>query len=413
MKLRSILFAVGMTLVPAGPGAAMAAEYLLAPSDVIRLRIRDWPDLSGEYALNPDGRISVPVIGEVPASGLAPAQLSQAISEAIQRKSGPGEVPVTAIEIVRFRPFFVLGDVQKPGEHAFRPGLTVLQAVSIAGGYYRPANSAILRTDRDIATATGDIDAQKLRRWKAMARSARLESGQSGKDAVAPPAELKDKAVNAQIARLIDNEAAIFALERRRAKDELRSLESIKALYQREIVSLQQQTEALKREGEAVQRQLSELRALAGRGLALTPNIITLERTLAQNQNEQLSMATAIVRARQNIEIAEQRARDQGVERRRQQAEELQQTGADIADAEVRIAMAEALVDEALTTERVEGRNPGAELMQRRVVQVVRVQTSGVREFVAEDGVILQPGDVLKVLPLPPRRLVVRSSELR
>ncbi len=410
---RNFVMATGMFAAILATEGRAFAEHRLAPSEAVRIRVRDWPDISGEYTVNPDGRVSMPVVGEIEASGLAAAELARAISAAIRRSSGSADQPVTAVEIIRFRPFFVQGDVQRPGEHAFRPGLTVLQAVSIAGGYYRPTSANILRTERDVANATGDIDAQTWRRLKAMARSARLESALADKDAVTFPAELTAKRGDAGLVRLMDNERALLTQERRRAEDEARSLQDIRALYQREISSLQQQTDALKREQEALQRQLAELRSLAGRGLALTPNVISLERTLAQNQNEQLGMATAAVRARQAIEIAEQRLRDQRAERRRQQAEELQQAASEIADADLRISTAETLVEEALQTERIEGRNPGLELMQRRTVMLVRTENGATREFAAEDDVILQPGDVLKVMPLPPRRLPARAGVSR
>jgi polysaccharide biosynthesis/export protein ExoF len=412
MKARSAMAAAALLAWLGIEGAAIA-QHRLAPSETVRVRVRDWPDISGEYMVNPDGRLSMPVIGDIEAAGLGTAELAHSISAAIRRSSGSGDQPVTAVEMVRFRPFFVQGDVQRPGEHAFRPGLTVLQAVSVAGGYYRPTSANILRTDRDVANATGDIDAQAWRRLKAAARSARLESALAERETIEFPQDLLSRREEAAVVRLLDNERALLSQERRRADDEARSLQDIRALYQREIASLQQQTEALKREQEALQRQLSELRSLAGRGLALTPNVISLERTLAQNQNEQLGMATAAVRARQAIELAEQRARDQRAERRRQQGEELQQTASEAADANLRIATAEALIAEALQTERIEGRNPGLELMQRRTVMLVRSEGGTTRETAVGDDVILQPGDVLKVLPLPPRRPPAQAGASR
>jgi polysaccharide biosynthesis/export protein ExoF len=386
------------------------ADYLLGPSDSIRVKVRDWPDLTGEYTVSIDGRIAMPVIGDVKAHGLSASALANLISEALKRESDRSEKTVAAVEIIRFRPFFVMGDVQRPGELVYRPGLTVLQAVSMAGGYYRPSSSNLIRTERDIATANGDIESQTLRLAKASARAARLEAALADKADITFPPEIIDRQQEAIFTGLMTNERTILALEIRQVQDELQSLESIKALYNREIASLKGQADALKREQDAVQRQLAELRALSGRGLALTPNIITLERTLAQTQNEQLSMSTATVRAQQNIELAEQKRRDQNADRRRQHAMALQEARADAADASARRATAQDLLDEAVTTERVEGRNPGLEIMQRRIVILVRKDVKTLRETPAEDDMLLQPDDVLKVMPLPPRRLVSRTG---
>jgi polysaccharide biosynthesis/export protein ExoF len=381
------------------------ADYLLAPSDAVRIKVRDWPDLAGDYTVGPEGRIAMPVIGDLKAQGISAAELGQAVAEAIRRNSGRTEVTVAAVEIIRFRPFFVMGDVQRPGEHAFRPGLTVLQAVSMAGGYYRPASSNLIRSDREIALATGDIESNAFRLRRSLIRAARLEVALAGKAEIEFPAEVMDRKAEMSVVAAMDSERGILALERKRIAEEMQSLENIRTLYNREIASLKGQGEALKREQDAIQKQLSELRGLAGRGLALTPNIITLERTIAQNQNEQLGVSTASVRAQQNIELAEQKQRDQSAERRRQQATELQEARNEAADARQRMATAQEVLDEALVTERTEGRNPGTEIMQRRMVMLVRIESGHSREFSADDATPLLPDDVLKVMPLPPRRV--------
>jgi polysaccharide biosynthesis/export protein ExoF len=395
----------GLALALAILPATARADYLLAPSDAVRIKVRDWPDLAGDYTIGPDGRIAMPVIGDLKAQGLSAAALGQAVAEAIKRNSGRMETAVAAVEIIRFRPFFVTGDVQRPGEHIFRPGLTVLQAVSMAGGYYRPSSSNLIRSDREIALATGDIESNALRLLRSQVRAARLEAALAGKAEIEFPPEAQDRMGEAPVAAAMESERAILSLERKRAAEEAQSLENIRILYNREIASLRGQGEALKREQDAIQKQLSELRGLAGRGLALTPNIITLERTIAQNQNEQLGVSTASVRAQQNIELAEQKLRDQSAERRRQQANELQEARNEMSDSRQRMATAQEVLDEALMTERSEGRNPGTEIMQRRMVMLVRIEGGKSREFLADDAMPLLPDDVLKVMPLPPRRV--------
>jgi polysaccharide biosynthesis/export protein ExoF len=394
-------FVLALAILP----ATARADYLLAPSDAVRIKVRDWPDLAGDYTVGPDGRIALPVIGDLKAQGMSAAALGQAVAEAIRQNSGRTETTVAAVEIIRFRPFFVTGDVQRPGEHIFRPGLNVLQAVSMAGGYYRPASSNLIRSDREIALATGDIESNALRLLRSLIRAARLEAALAGKAEIAFPPEALDRKAEVPVAAAMDSERGILALERKRVAEETQSLENIRNLYNREIASLKGQGEALKREQDAIQKQLSELRGLAGRGLALTPNIITLERTIAQNQNEQLGVSTASVRAQQNIELAEQKQRDQGAERRRQQATELQEARNEAADARQRMVTAQEVLDEALVTERTEGRNPGTEIMQRRTVMLVRIESGKPREFPADDATPLLPDDVLKVMPLPPRRV--------
>ena len=70
------------------------------------------------------------------------------VSADFQAKLALSERPNTSIEIIQFRPFFVMGDLERPGEYAYRPGITALQAVSLAGGFYRAASADTRRRSR-------------------------------------------------------------------------------------------------------------------------------------------------------------------------------------------------------------------------------------------------------------------------
>jgi exopolysaccharide production protein ExoF len=147
----------GRTFIVLGITLAFAAspcfggEYRLGVSDRLKIKVQEWPDLTGEYAVTSDGSISLPLVGGIDAAGHSIKELAREISDRLQQRTGGTERPFAAVEIVQFRPYSIVGDVQKPGEYPFRPGLTVLQAIGAAGGYYRPdLGSQILRLDRDI-----------------------------------------------------------------------------------------------------------------------------------------------------------------------------------------------------------------------------------------------------------------------
>ena len=113
------------------------------------------------------------------------------------------------------------------------------------------------------------------------------------------------------------SEQAALALETEMKRSEQAGLETIKSLYQNEIGSLRGQVEALSQEKESIGTQLNQLRAMAAKGLALSPTMFALERSFAQVSNEQMSAETAIVKAQENISLAEQRVTDLQQERRR------------------------------------------------------------------------------------------------
>lgn len=121
---------------PAG-GAARAVDDGLAPGMRVAVTVADQPDLSGTYTLDRDGAITMPLLGEVDAYGRAPAALEEHLVARLA--DGYLREPQVTVEALRPRPFFVLGDVRRPGSYTFRPGMTVAQAIRAAGGRLEPA----------------------------------------------------------------------------------------------------------------------------------------------------------------------------------------------------------------------------------------------------------------------------------
>src|SRR5437764_476210 len=154
-KLRKLIAILSLASVIAMPGAtALAGDYRLGISDRVKIKIQEWPDVGGEYAVTPDGVVSLPLIGNIDVVGLRLTDLAQEISDRLQRRSEGAERVLAAVEIAQHRPFTITGDVQRPGQYPYRQGLTVLEALSIAGGYYRP-ELGLLRLGRDVALASG------------------------------------------------------------------------------------------------------------------------------------------------------------------------------------------------------------------------------------------------------------------
>ena len=166
------------------------ADYRLGVSDKVRLKVQEYPDVSGNYTVDTEGMLSIPLVGNVNAAGLTVKDVANSIESRLQARSGASGHPLAAIEIVEFRPIYVLGDVQKPGEYPFRPGMTVVQAISVAGGYYRPADPGLMRLGRDVAVAEGDIDTYSNRRLRQLAQAARLSAERDNKSTIDFPAEL-------------------------------------------------------------------------------------------------------------------------------------------------------------------------------------------------------------------------------
>jgi len=294
------------------------------------------------------------------------------------------------------------GDVQRPGEYPYRPGLTIIEAVGIAGGYYRP-EIGLLRLDRDMALAKGDIRALSGKQNRLLARETRLTAMLAGRDDMPLPAEFQDKQDNPEISAIVAGERAALALDRDNARSDQEALEKVRSLYLHEIDSLRGQVKALTKERDGILEQLNQLRALSARGLALTPTLFSLERSYAQVVNEEESIGTSIVRAQQNIALAEQQAQERSFKRRRDNGRELQQTKDELAEVRARIRTAGDLLAEAQISAPAEARNFLAERTEESRFTLVRKDGETTREIAADETTRVLPDDIIKVPMIRPK----------
>ncbi len=118
--------------------ASPSGTYLLGPTDRIRLKVYGEADITGEYEVDSNGFVSIPLAGHVKAAGLTTRQLEKGIASALAK--GIVRDPRVNVEIALYRPFYILGEVKKSGEYPYRTGLTVMDAVATAGGFTYRAN---------------------------------------------------------------------------------------------------------------------------------------------------------------------------------------------------------------------------------------------------------------------------------
>lgn len=114
-----------------------AAEYRLGPGDQLRITVFNEQDLSGQYQVGSQGMISYPLIGDVHAAGLTIPEFTVALQTALQEYI---RAPNVSVEVANYRPFFILGEVQRPGTYPYSANLTVYNAVATAGGFTYRAN---------------------------------------------------------------------------------------------------------------------------------------------------------------------------------------------------------------------------------------------------------------------------------
>ena len=135
-----------------------AEGYRLGSGDEVRLTVFGEADLSGTYAVDGRGRITLPLIGAVEAKGLAAPDLAERVAEAL--RGGYLRDPRVTAEVAAYRPYYILGEVEKPGEYPYQNGLTVLNAVATAEGFTYRANekTVFIRRDGEASEARYTLD---------------------------------------------------------------------------------------------------------------------------------------------------------------------------------------------------------------------------------------------------------------
>ena len=134
----------------AAGGGSPGDSNKLGPNDRLRITVFGQPTLTGEYTLDGNGVLAFPLIGNVPANGVTTYQLQQAI--AAKLKPDYLVNPNVSAEIVNRRPFYVIGEVQKPGNYPYVSDMTAVNAIAMAGGFTRRARKNdfyIRRLDKD------------------------------------------------------------------------------------------------------------------------------------------------------------------------------------------------------------------------------------------------------------------------
>lgn len=140
--------AIGILLAVSAGNAADNAGYRLGSGDRLRVTVFNEKDLSGDFDVSDQGQIDLPLIGKITVAGLSPGAVEALVREKYGREYLRN--PRISVEVLNYRPFFIIGEVQRPGSYPYVNGLTVVTAVALAGGYTARADP------RDILIKHGD-----------------------------------------------------------------------------------------------------------------------------------------------------------------------------------------------------------------------------------------------------------------
>lgn len=143
-------------MASAQQASQQASTYRLSPGDKVKVTVFNEPDLTGEFQVNAAGNVAFPLAGEIPAQGKSVDEFKAVLTRTLSGRYVKN--PRVAVEVVNYRPFNVIGEVRNAGQFPYRPGLTVQDAVAMAGGYTYRANTRTVYVRR--ADASGEATVQ-------------------------------------------------------------------------------------------------------------------------------------------------------------------------------------------------------------------------------------------------------------
>jgi len=146
---------VDSDIQPTGQSVDFQSAYRLGVGDKLRIIVFGEPDLTGEFDIDSTGVVAFPLIGQVGADGLTLREFERAV--VAQLTEGYLRDPRVSAEVINFRPFTIIGEVNEPGEYPYRSGMNVLNAVAAAKGYSYRANQGWV-----FVTRAGEVSEKRL-----------------------------------------------------------------------------------------------------------------------------------------------------------------------------------------------------------------------------------------------------------
>ncbi|WP_367715618.1 polysaccharide biosynthesis/export family protein [Nitratireductor sp. GISD-1A_MAKvit] len=404
-SLTGLVTVLAFLFVLPGPGTARAAdEFLLLPQTRLRISVvewmeaqgeyREWTALNGEYVISPAGTVALPLVGPVQTRKQTALDLAQQISQALQRKTGLLAPPATTVEVVRYPSIFVTGSVERPGEFEFRPGLTVMQALAMAGGRVRRTDLAGGYSELEQIRYAGEIGRIDLQLLQLATRRARLDAELLDNAKVDFEAALAGRPLAGHAAQFVRDEQAIFEARRNAFQRQSKALEELGMLFREEIRILGEKMIAQDRQIGIAEEELKTVAQLVKKGTVTKSRETGLERIVADLQSSRLDLAVASMRAQQRLSETERDALSLEGARRTEIGTELQKVNLEIDDLELRRSVTEQLLQAT-----------GASLLRRgeRAFEQQPLRFDILREGSREGGADisettpLRPGDVLEV----------------
>ncbi|MBN9333224.1 polysaccharide biosynthesis/export family protein [Devosia sp.] len=285
---------------------AQAEPLPLAPLTKLRLTVvqfvastgdyKRWDALGGDMDVGPDGTLTVPTLGSIDVVGMSADQLGAEIGKRLQAKLGLLDAPDATVQVLAYPPIYVVGSVSSPGQYAFQPGMTVVQAMALAGG---ERNAEMTSGLSQTIKLQADLDSFSADILRSRARLARLQAEYGKAKEITFPSTLS--ASDPLVAEIMGQEKMIFQAHVNELDRQQTSLIQLADLYNAEIDALAQKGAALDEQIALAQQQVDSMIGLVNSGSATVSRLNEVQRALSDLRSERLDVVVATMTAKQNL----------------------------------------------------------------------------------------------------------------
>ncbi len=354
------------------------------PQDILRTFYQRM-DISGEYAIEQDGVISVPLLGRFQVEGRPRDDVRADLAASFSRVVGrAADVNVTIIER---SPVYVVGPVKNPGAYKYVPGMIVLQAVALAGGLDRGEGNLM-------GVAEGVREMERLQRsvdqiTRLLARRARLEAQRDGLPILPMPVQLAKLAAEPGVRASLTTERALLRVEQARRQQQENEITLKVDAARNEVEALRRKLNQVDVQRDLRNERLNDMQRLKDRGLVISNNVIMLRTELSDIQAHREDYVVAVVQAEARLAQAEEA-------KARLTSETAENITKAIAAVDQEIAEAQQVTTSARMLATIL-QGPNSRTLQTQTYEILRQSKNGAKPLQAAETSPLMPGDVLKV----------------
>jgi protein involved in polysaccharide export with SLBB domain len=354
-------------------------------SDSSKLRVfYQRVDLSGEFAVEANGMVSIPILGSVEAAGKSTDRVRESALAALEKATG--RAGNASVAIIQRQPVFVAGAARNPGSYAYFSGMIAAQALALAGGPERD-NLEFSQT-LSMMDRKDQSELARDRQRKALARKAiyvTLRDG--GKNTPAPP-RLVELAGAERAAALIASERDAIELRQQAKQNELAKKQQAAAGIREEVAAIQSRLSEFDNQLKSRADRLQKMESLFASKVIDDERVTTVRRDYLDLQGRQSEFKINLTQAANRLSAAETDLRQAQLSQRAETEAEMAQLDDQIAEGERSLRNEQVMA--------LAGQGMRSPALNRRM-EILRVDKSGPQLLDADDMTELFPGDVLKV----------------